>query len=153
MQYSSLIGFTFAKTLVMGLNVLKNKMEISVLYKAHFNVIALSNRWNHLKGHLCLDCKGWSISLGTAELLWPQVHPPWHPLHLVGRSWLRHKSCLLVWLVRSLVSQRGHRYRLSRTKAMHNCLISDGKKGWRLTLTTKDLAESGLECKSSQAGF
>lgn len=44
MQYSSLIGFTFAKTLVMDLNVLKNKMEISVLYKTHFNVIALSNR-------------------------------------------------------------------------------------------------------------
>lgn len=34
-----------------------------------------------------------------------------------------------MWLVTSLVSQRGHRYQLSRTKAVHSFLISAGKKG------------------------
>lgn len=62
MQYSSLIRFIYAKTLIVDLNVLKNETVISVLCTAHFNIIALSDRWNCLKAHLCLDSKGWSSS-------------------------------------------------------------------------------------------
>lgn len=98
LQYSSLIRFIYVKTLVMGLNVLKNKREISVFCKAHFNIIALSNRWNCLKAHLCQNCKVWSISLGTAELLWPQVHPLQRLLHLWEALGLDTKpACSCVW--------------------------------------------------------
>lgn len=48
---------------------------------------------------------------------------------LVGSFLLRHLTGLLVWLVSSPASQRGHRYLFSRTKAMHTFLISAGKRG------------------------
>lgn len=44
MQYSSLIGFTYAKTLIMDLNVLKNETEICVLDKVHLNIFTLSDK-------------------------------------------------------------------------------------------------------------
>lgn len=59
----------------------------------------------------------------------PRSRAPQHLLCLVGSSLLRRTTGLLVWLVSCLASQKGHRYCLSRTKAMDNFLISAGKRG------------------------
>lgn len=139
MQYSSLIRDIYAKTLAMDLNVLENETEISVLCKAHFNIIVLSNRWNNLEVHLCLDSKHLSGHCRTA--LASGLSTPYTWWEAPGSDTKPACSCGR-WHPK--VSQRGH---LSRTKAAHSFLISGGKKGWRLPLTK---AEFGLACKSSQ---
>lgn len=129
MQYSSLIRFIYAKTLVMDLNVLKNETEICGFGKAHLTIFTLSDKWNHLVIHLSLDCnaKASLWARGTAESHWPQVQS--RPAPPVPCGKLSVKSGLLVWLVSSPASQRGRRYLFSRTKAMHTFLISAGKRG------------------------
>lgn len=127
MQYSSLIRFIYAKSLVMDLNLWKTETKISVLCEAQFNTIALSNRWNLSKAHLCLDSKHLS---GHCRAALPQSSAPPTPR---GRLmvWIKPACWCGCW---HLLTARGLQYHLSRTKAVHSFLISDGKKGWRLTL-------------------